>query len=184
MSSDRRGERFLPDGKDLHAMDACSQSQTCCPEFDPSLWDGKILVWKDKTFIRESIPLLFHIPWPPMIGRMVVRMWNKAKKADALPEMDQAWVLATDTSPWRSVWYMAVTKEVHDAENATLSGTFFTRVFDGPYNAVPKWIKEMDKQLASDGKKAKTYYFHYTSCPKCAKLRGHNYVVAFAQIDE
>lgn len=26
------------------------------------------------------------------------------------------------------------------------------------------------------------YYFHYTSCPKCAKIYGHNYVVAFAKV--
>jgi hypothetical protein len=142
------------------------------------------LVWKDKPFIQETIPVFFHIPWPPMISRLIVRMWDKAKKADALPGREEAWVLATDPSPWRSEWYMSVTKPVPNAENVTLSGTFFTRVFDGPYNAVPKWIKEMDKQLLYEGKKAKTYYFHYTSCPKCAKLRGHNYVVAFARIDD
>jgi NMD protein affecting ribosome stability and mRNA decay len=47
---------------------------------------------------------------------------------------------------------------------------------------VPKWIKEMDALLAAQGQKALKYYFHYTSCPKCAKIYGHNYVVAFAQI--
>lgn len=28
-----------------------------------------------------------------------------------------------------------------------------------------------------------TYGFHYSTCPKCAKLHGHNYVVAFAQVE-
>lgn len=28
-----------------------------------------------------------------------------------------------------------------------------------------------------------THEFHYTTCPKCAKLHGHNYVVAFAQVE-
>jgi len=163
---------------DYHAPD-----ESCCSVIDTAPWDGTTHVWENKLFIKESIPIFFHIPWPPMIGRLIWRMWDKAQKAGAAPEMKEVLALATDPSPWRSEWYMSVTKEVPDAENVKLSGTFFTRVFDGPYNAVPKWIKEMDKQLAVQGKKAGKYYFHYTTCPKCAKLRGHNYVVAFAQID-
>lgn len=163
---------------------ACHDSQTelCCPEFDIAPWDRKTHQWQGKPFIKESIPVFFHIPWPPMIGRLVRRMWEKSDKADAAVKGKDFIVMSTDPSPWRSEWFMSVTKEVPDAENVKLSGTFVTRVFDGPYNAVPKWIKEMDKYLADQGKKAEKYYFHYTSCPKCAKLRGHNYVVAFAQI--
>ena len=78
---------------------------------------------------------------------------------------------------------MAVEKEVPDANNVKLSGTFLTKVFDGPYNAVPKWIKQMDEYVAEKGRKTKKYYFHYTTCPKCAKIYGHNYVVAFAQVE-
>ena len=90
--------------------------------------------------------------------------------------------LAYDPSPWKGELYVAVTKEVPGAKNAKLSGTFISRVFDGPYNAVPKWIKEMDSYLAGQGKKASRYYFYYTTCPKCSKIHGHNYVVAFAQV--
>jgi hypothetical protein len=160
-----------------------SEHKPCCPEFDPASWDNRTVVWKDKPFIRESMRVFFHIPWPPMIGRVLGRMWDKVTKADASPETKDVLILATDPSPWRSEWYMSVTKNVLDAENVTLSGTFVARVFDGPYNAVPKWIKEMDQCLAQENKKAQKYYFHYTSCPKCAKRRGHNYVVAFAQIE-
>jgi hypothetical protein len=155
----------------------------CCPEVDTALWDGKTHVWHEKPFIKESIPTLFHIPWPPMIGRLMTRMWTKLGLACAVPEWSDFLVLATDPSPWRSEWYMATTKPVPDADNVTISGTFVSRVFDGPYKAVPKWIKEMDAQLAAQGQKAKKYYFFYTSCPKCAKARGHNYVVAFAQVN-
>ena len=30
----------------------------------------------------------------------------------------------------------------------------------------------------------KDRYFYYTTCPKCAKKHGHNYVVGFAQVEE
>jgi len=135
------------------------QTEQCCPEFDIAPWDRKTHVWQDKPFIKESIPVFFHIPWPPMIGRLVSRMWEKSKKADAAPEMTGVLVLSTDPSPWRSEWFMSVTKEVPDAENVKLSGTFITRVFDGPYNAVPKWIKEMDKYLGRRGQESRKILF-------------------------
>lgn len=157
--------------------------QPCCPEFDAAPWDGKTHVWNEKPFIKDSMRVFFHIPWPPMIGRLLTRMWDKIKKADAAPDMKDFLALATDPTPWRTEYYLAVTKPVSDAENVRLSGTFFSRVFDGPYNSVPKWIKQLEAEVAKQGKKAKKYYFHYTSCPKCAKIRGHNYVVGFVEVD-
>ena len=158
-------------------------NQPCCPEFDPEPWDRKTLVWQDKPFIRDSIPEFLHIPWPPMVGKVMGRLWKKAEEAGAAPELKDFLCLAYDPSPWKCEFHLAVTKEVPGADNVKLSGTFLTRVFDGPYNAVPKWIKEMDHYVAEQSKRVQKYYFHYTTCPKCAKLRGHNYVVAFAQVE-
>jgi hypothetical protein len=163
--------------------DVLQQQQPCCPKFAPDRWDDKVHVWKDKRFIKDSIPVFWHIPWPPMIGRLMRRMWVKVVLADASPELEGFLALANDPTPWRTEFYMTTTKEVPDAENVILSGTFVSKVFDGPYQAAPKWIKEMDQLLASQNRKAKKYYFHYTSCPKCAKIYGHNYVVVFAEID-
>jgi predicted nucleic-acid-binding Zn-ribbon protein len=77
---------------------------------------------------------------------------------------------------------MTVTKDVLEEKMVKISGTFLSKVFDGPYNAVPKWIKEMDAYVASQKKSVLKYYFYYTTCPKCAKNYGYNYVVAFAQV--
>jgi len=40
----------------------------------------------------------------------------------------------------------------------------------------------MKDYVKSKGKKIKELYFYYTTCPKCAKHYGKNYVVAFAQV--
>jgi len=58
-----------------------------------------------------------------------------------------------------------------------------TKVFDGPYNAAPKWIKAMEQYVALQGKKVHKYYFHYPYCPTCAKAYGHNYVIVFAETE-
>jgi hypothetical protein len=153
----------------------------CCPQLDTARWNEKTHVWKDKPFIKGSIPALFHMPWPPMVGKLVGKLWKMAQDAGADPELKDFLLLAYDPTPFKSEFYMSVTKEIPGAENVKLSGTFISKVFDGPYNVVPKWIKEFDEYLRSQGKTAKKYYFYFCYCPKCAKAYGHNYCVAFAK---
>lgn len=155
----------------------------CCSKFNPELWDEKNHSWKDKLFIKDTIPQLFHMPFPPMIGKMIQKQWKKAQAAGAAPKIKDFLWLSYDPSPWKSEHYISVTKNVPNAENVRLSGKFISKVFDGPYNAAPKWIKEMDRYLAKKEKQSKKYYFYFTTCPKCAKKYGHNYVVIFAQVE-
>jgi len=162
---------------------ANDSQKVCCPEFDSAPFEGKEFVWQDKLFIKETIRQFLHMPLPWVFGKAVVRMFQKIEVAGAKAEVKDFLMLCHDPSPWKSELYMSVTREVPSAENIKLSGKFLTRVFDGPYNAVPKWIKEMDKYVAEKGQSVKKYYFYFTSCPKCAKLHGHNYVVVFAQIN-
>ncbi|HEY0711439.1 MAG TPA: hydrolase, partial [Polyangia bacterium] len=34
----------------------------CCPPFDPAPWQDKEIVWKDKTFVKDHVLCLFHVP--------------------------------------------------------------------------------------------------------------------------
>jgi hypothetical protein len=154
----------------------------CCPRFNPKPWDGKTHRWKNKLFVKDTLPQFFHIPFPWKIGKMMTRIWKKAQDAGASPDLKHFIWLAYDPSPWKSEHYIHVTKKLPGEKNVKISGTFITKVFDGPYNKVPKYIKEMDEYLTKKGKKAKKYYFYFTTCPKCAKKFGHNYIVAFAQV--
>jgi hypothetical protein len=139
-------------------------------------------MWKDKTFVKETIPQFMHIPLPGTFGKAVGRMWKKIEDSEAGPEMKDFLMLSTETSMWKGEIYINTTKEIANAENVKLSGTFWTKVFDGPYSDAPKWINSMRAFLAAKGKAAKNWLFYYTYCPKCAKKYGHNYVVTFAQL--
>ena len=154
----------------------------CCPKFDPQPWNEREFIWKDKLFVKGSMAQFMHMPLPGTFSKTVARLWKKIEDAGANPDIRDFLMLATESSPWRGEVYINATKEVPDAENVRLSGTYITKVFDGPYNAVPKWIKEMDQYLTLKGKTVKKYYFYYTTCPRCAKKYGHNYVVAFAEV--
>ncbi len=163
-------------------MTHATDDQECCPKFDPEPWDAKTNVWTNKLFIRDYLPQFLHMPLPSMMGKVIGRMWKKAQDAGAASEMKDFLLLAYDPSPWKSELYMNVTKEVPGAENVKLSGSFESKVYDGPFNNVPKYIKDFNKYLADNSKKAKKFYFYFTTCPKCAKKYGHNYIVAFAEV--
>lgn len=157
-------------------------NDVCCPEFDPTLWDNKKHVWTNKLFLKNSVPEILHMPLPGTFGRAISKMWKKATEAGAAPELKDSLLLAHDPSPFRGELYLLITKEIPGEENVRLSGTFMSKVFDGPYSKVPKYMQEMDQYLSSLNLKAKKYYFYYAYCPKCAKKYGHNYIVSLVEV--
>ena len=103
------------------------------------------------------------------------------EKANAQPPYQL--MLTDEKSLWGSDIYIDVSKEVPGAQMAALSGTFLTKVFEGPYKSAGKWAKEMSEYVKAKNKTLKKFYFSYTTCPKCAKAYGKNYVVLFAQVE-
>lgn len=143
----------------------------CCPKFDSRGWDGQTFTFKDKPFVRFTVRSLFYIPLN--MGKMIARTTAAVEQAGAT-DKKECLMLSHDLSPWQSEHYLAVTKEVKGLENIKLSGTYRARVFEGPFQDTPRWIKAMDSK--------DKVYLYYTTCPKCSKVYGKNYVVAFAQI--
>lgn len=159
--------------------------EDCCPTFHPEKWEEKTFNWDRKKFIKASVPTLFHIPLPPMIGKKVTKMMKLAEEAQKLSkDKEDILLLFMDPNAFKTEMHLSVIDTVSDAENTTLSGTFISKVFVGPFNAVPKFMKQMDSYLSKSGEKAKNYYVHYAYCPKCAKEKGHNYMVLFAKVKE
>jgi len=124
---------------------------------------------------------LFHIPLN--VGGVIRRMWRQVTNANARMSVEESLILFHDTSPWKTELFFSVSHEVPDAKNVGLSGTFVSRVFEGPYHAVPKWLREMDAGLKAQGKASLKYFVHYAYCPKCAGKYGENYGVVFAQVE-
>lgn len=156
------------------------EQKICCPKFDPKPWDEKEFIWKDKLFIKDEVKSFMHIPIN--MGSIMERMQKKVKTAGAKLEGSEFVLLSDETSSWKSIQYMAVSKEVPNAENVQLSGTYLTKVFEGPYKEAPNWQREMTNYVKGKDKEIKKIYFYYTTCPKCAKKYGKNYVVAFAEV--
>ena len=150
----------------------------CCPRFDPEPWDEKEVTFRDKLFVKDHVTSFFHIPLN--FGKVMVRNLEKIQAADALEP--EPIMLSDEKSLWGSDIYIAVSRDVPGAETVKISGTFLTKVFEGPYKDIRQWIQEMKAWLESKAANVKKMYFFYTTCPKCAKYYGKNYVVILAQV--
>ena len=150
----------------------------CCPEFNPILWDDKIIEWDKKRFIKDHVFTVFYMP--VNFGGVMKRLNEKITTAGAT--MPDGLCLADHTSKWNMDLYLAVDKEIPGVENTTLSGRFYCKVYEGPYKDTGKWSKDFETAAKSKGYGIKKLFFWYTTCPKCAKKYGKNYVVLISQI--
>lgn len=95
---------------------------------------------------------------------------------------DQFIVLSKDVSPWSSEHLFSVTRPVPGEETTTLSGDFLTKVFQDPYGQARDWHEEMQRIARARNTEPRDVYFFYTTCPKCAKVYGKNYVIGVVAV--
>ncbi len=164
----------------LPEYDLSDNPTNCCPRFNTQGWDEQELHFQDKLFVKAKTRSVFHIPLD--MKSMYLRTMNAIEKADALRE-DDLIILSYDPSAWKGEHFFAVSHEVPGQEMVHLTGNYLTKVFEGPYKNVPKWEKEMGTFVEQKGRQVKKTYFFYTTCPKCAKYYGKNYVVAVAELE-
>ena len=162
----------------LPRYDGSDNPTNCCPRFKPEGWDNQELHFRDKPFVKAVTRSLFHVPLD--MGRVFRDTSAAIEKVDAF-DKEQVIILSHESSPWRAEHYFSVTRDVPGVEMTRLSGDYMTRIFEGPYRKAPQWGKEMEKLVEKSGRKPTRNYFFYTTCPKCAKVYGKNYVVGVAE---
>lgn len=150
----------------------------CCPKFDPAPWDQKQVTWSGKQFVKDHVTSFLHIPLN--YGAVMSRNLDAIEAAGALPESRM--ILTDENSLWGADVYFEVTKEIPGRNTVLMSGTFLTKVFEGPFSQIKQWVGEMEHYVKSQGKETGKLYFFYTTCPKCAKKYGKNPVVLLARV--
>ncbi len=150
----------------------------CCPPFDPVPWDGQIVEWKEKKFIREKVCTFLHIPLN--FGSVMRKVSAKAEAAGvAFPDQIG---LSDHTSLWNMDIYIDVDKQLPGADNVLLSGKFFCKVYEGSFSDTGKWSKDYEEVVQSKGLTYDKMYTWYTTCPRCAKKYGKNYTVILGRL--
>lgn len=155
------------------------QNETgCCPRFEPEKWDGLIFDWKNKQFIRETVRTFFYMP---LNFGCIMKKVNKLLVSDGL-KLSSNICLSDPVSMWKMMLYVEVEKTVNGANNIALTGQFLCKVYEGDFKQTGEWTKDFDLYAKSRSIELQKIYLWYTTCPKCAKVYGSNYVAIFGQI--
>ena len=151
----------------------------CCPKFNPEGWDAQELHFENKPFLRANTRSVMHVP--VNMGSVFTRVQTRLEDAGAIDD-DNILVLSRDRSAWQAEHLFATDTPIAGEEMVTLSGDFITKVFEGPYRDARTWYDEMLEIVKARGSDPADVYFFYTTCPKCAKAYGQNYVIGVAEI--
>ncbi len=165
--------------KELPKINLYDNPTGCCPKFNPEIYDDKILELEDLDMVKTMTKSLLYMPIN--MGSVMTKTMKKIRDGDA-ESGDNYLILSHDISMWKAEHYILVSKPVPDMENIKFSGIFLTKVFEGGYNQIPQWIKIMMSLVKEKGYDLQKIYSFYTTCPKCAKVYGKNYVVLFAEV--
>lgn len=152
----------------------------CCAVPDVGAWDRRTVEFTDQRFIRRHTRSVLHVPLN--MSAVMTGLQETASTAHAETSPERAMVLSRDLSPWRAEHLYAVAAPVEGADNVVLNGRFATRVFEGPFSQARSWHDGVGEYARSLGSDAEEVYFLYTTCPKCAKHYGKNYVIALARL--
>ena len=149
-------------------MTQASNSVECCPPFDPEAWDGKTLEWEQKKFIKDKVFTIFYMP--VNFGSVMKKLDAKVRQAGAaIPD----WLCLSDhTSKWNMDLYLAVDKEIPNAENVALSGKFLCKVYEGPYKDTGKWCKDFETFAKSKGMRSRNGTCGTPPAPSAPKSTG------------
>lgn len=159
-------------------MSTDASTSECCPRFDSAPWDDKTHTWEGKRFIKDKVRTFFFMPLN--FGSVMKRVVKLLQTTGT--QNPGALCLSDHTSRWNMDVYVAVDKEVTGAENTVLSGSFFSKVYEGDFKNTGAWCKDYEAMAKTRNLEIKKWYMWYTTCPKCAKKFGKNYVVIIGQV--
>jgi len=154
--------------------------EVCCPRVDPDNWQDKIFNWNDKKFIKGKVFTLMYMPLN--FGSVISRLIKKVDSSEG--KTPDNLCLSDHSSPWNMNIYLAVDKEIAGAENSNISGKFFSKVYERDFKQTGNWMKNAKDYADKNKFDVKKWYMWYTTCPKCAKKYGKNYVVVFGEIEQ
>lgn len=163
----------------LPRVDFQKSETGCCPQFDWQEWDQKIMTFEGIKFIKALTKSFFYVPLN--LGAVMKKTLEKISSADA-DSKETYLILSRDLSKWSCEHYFLIEKEIPGEPLERIDGQFFTKVFEGPYKELPNWIKAIENLAIKNGHVPTDTYAFYTTCPKCAKHYGKNYVVLFTRI--
>jgi len=165
----------------LPVMDMTDNPTGCCPRFDPGPWKGAEIHFGDLQFLSAQTRSFLYVPLD--MDKVMSRTQAAIDKAGATPK-DRYLMLSQDLGPWKARHYFLVEKAVSGYNMQTLPGTWRTEVYEGSFSQMGQWYKDFATKLQAKGQEPTDTLAFYTTCPKCAKAYGKNYVVLLGRVKD
>ncbi len=164
---------------ELPKLDVKNAETGCCPRFDPAPWDDAVFDLNKFTFMGTQTKSFMYVP--VNMGSVFTKAMKTIDDAGAV-DPDRYLILSRDLSPWKAEHHFLVTKDVPGMPRSDLAGKYYARVYEGPFKDMPRWMADFSAKAAAKGASTGAVYAFYTTCPKCAKAYGKNYVVLFGRL--
>src|SRR4030042_3346860 len=139
----------------------------CCKILNSVEWDRKELIWRDKPFYKSHYAAFFHVPIN--IGKKITEGMKKIEEVGLGTEQ---MVLSRNDSIWGADILIPIKNKTDIFEIELITGRFLTRLFEGHYGDMRKWIRETRDWCREKGSEPEEFIFWYATCPKCAKKYG------------
>lgn len=151
----------------------------CCKRLSPDEWDRKEIVWRDKPFYKSHYLSFLHVP---------VNIGGKIREGVDLVRgvglEAEPMVLSKNDTMWGADILIPIKNKTDVFKTELVTGRFLTRLFEGHFGDMRRWIKETKKYCAEKGCNAQENILWYATCPKCAKKFGDKVqVVVFARVE-
>jgi hypothetical protein len=163
----------------IHQKNVRKEKEVCCPKFDAKPWHEQFFQWENKKFVKAEVQTFMNIPLN--FGRVIKKLDKKVRMRDG--RMPDGLCLSDHHSKWRMDIYLAVDRDIPGAEMTNLSGTYFSKVYEGDFRKTKEWCADFAQTLDQKGLVLKKQYMWYTTCPSCAKKYGKNYVVLMGEVE-
>jgi hypothetical protein len=106
---------------------------------------------------------------------------ERIRKAGAYSE--RRIVLVDENRPFGADILVAANAPVAGADMISLSGTFLTKVFSGPFSKLDEGVSRMKHYAAGKARRLQRILYFYTTCPRCAEAYGENYIVVLGKVE-
>jgi hypothetical protein len=152
----------------------------CCPVFHPEDYENKLFDFSSHQFIKAQSKSIMYVPMN--LDKVMTKTQGDIVAAHQNFE-DRYLIISQDVTPFKCDHYFIVKGEVPHYPIQKIEGLYYTKVYDGSYNNISKWMKDLDGILHTKGRKINEVFAFYSTCPKCAEVYKHNYVVLMAKVD-
>lgn len=151
--------------------------EICCPEFDPTPWKEKEVTLDDRFFIKKRVWTFNYIPLN--FGSVMTKAQQEIEAHGAKVVENMA--LCEHVSKWKMEVSIAVDKENPELNTFHIHGKLLANVYEGPFRDTGIWTEDFKRVAKNREFPIGRWLMWYTTCPKCAKKYGKNYVVILGQ---